>query len=1115
MPSTYFENQQNQAGLPSTYFETNNNNNKEWFDNDNAATSPPSPIKEREEMNKAELIRNVAIIAHVDHGKTTLAETLLHKAGLVHKDRVGNPTTGRSLDTLKDEKERGITIKSAAITLQFDVPKEYIVDGVTAQEQEPRADANTDKTAQKVKEIYIGNLPRDCASEADLTEWLAKHDVTLTDAALENSSAASTSAVRVFSERRSYAIIRIVDNAELCSKLLALNGCSFDGTTTASIEVLGETPMKWLQHACQVHRIGLPSMEVVTVKQPTEDTKNVPSLFVGRATWPSLGGVLLQAAGEWSTEKEARKAIAKQCWEFLQQQQQVNESRPIGQGGNDKNPEPVVEDEDPTIMNKSATVATTCLSLVPLTCNLIDSPGHFEFNAEVSAALRLTDGALVVVDAIEGMAVQTEQVLKQALKEGVKPILMINKVDRLFIDKQLSAEDVYDTLQRVTDDINQFIELHQLSEPFPNQTVSFQEGSVCFGSGYYGWSCSIDTFLDQQSKKGNSRKSQEQLQKIRKTLSKKENVVQYILRPILKLHRLAGVLPRKKQAHDKDTDTPLDRVHGFLSKIIPEWSDRHRRRILVGSDDPSMLEPRKLVKKAMMAWLPAADALVHMITIHVPSPIRAQRLRTPMLYSGDDMTDDSAQGISHCDPCGPAIVYVSKMAPSNNSNKKKMLAFGRVFSGTIRAGDTLRALRTDGTESTAKIGAIKICGIGGRMHTIPQAMAGELVALEGIDGSLDKAGTLTNAPDGKAIRHMELSVTPVVQHSVRPKDRRCLTKMVTGMQQVVNMDSTALFFKDHETEEYILAGAGELHIEVLVSSFVQTTGIEIELSEPVIAFRETVQGTSASVALAKSSNKHNRIWIKASPLSRDLVDAMSSSSGALANMGLKEVGRSLVRDYGWTSQDASRIWAVGPEMNRHASNELPTCMLVDSTFGLQIPDDAKSNIISAFLQVVQRGPLVGAPLRGVRFDLMDAKFHSNSVHRRPISVVPTASRAMTGALLLAEPNLLEPLFKFVVTGGVGKLNDAYSILGKRNGRIIDMSSTTTMEAIEALVPVRCAFGVTEELRLSTHGHAHSTNTYGGMQLIPQDEQETIVAKARFRRGLEGQVPTVASFVDKL
>lgn len=86
--------------------------------------------------------------------------------------------------------------------------------------------------------------------------------------------------------------------------------------------------------------------------------------------------------------------------------------------------------------------------------NLIDSPGHVDFSSEVTAALRVTDGALVVVDAVEGVCVQTETVLRQACGEKIKPVLMVNKIDRLIIELKNDGEQMYQNFIRVIDMVN-------------------------------------------------------------------------------------------------------------------------------------------------------------------------------------------------------------------------------------------------------------------------------------------------------------------------------------------------------------------------------------------------------------------------------------------------------------------------------------------------------------------------------------------------------------------------------------------------------------------------------------------------------------------------------------
>jgi elongation factor 2 len=124
-----------------------------------------------------------------------------------------------------------------------------------------------------------------------------------------------------------------------------------------------------------------------------------------------------------------------------------------------------------------------------------------------------------------------------------------------------------------------------------------------------------------------------------------------------------------------------------------------------------------------------------------------------------------------------------------------------------------------------------------------------------------------------------------------------------------------------------------------VSSLLQSSGIEIELSKPIIAFREMMQSVSSDVVLAKSDNKHNRVYIKASPLDDEVIKALSS--GELANLDSKALNRALARKFGWKEGEASKLWTVGPEPWSSAGEmrdvDHPTCVLVDSTFGLHIP----------------------------------------------------------------------------------------------------------------------------------------------------------------------------------
>ena len=128
-------------------------------------------------------------------------------------------------------------------------------------------------------------------------------------------------------------------------------------------------------------------------------------------------------------------------------------------------------------------------------------------------------------------------------------------------------------------------------------------------------------------------------------------------------------------------------------------------------------------------------------------------------------------------------------------------------------------------------------------------------------------------------------------------------------------------------------------------------------------------------------------------------------------------------------------------------------------------------------------------MRGVRFDLVDAKFHPDSVHRRPNNVVPAAARAFQAAFLMADPCLYEPIYEAEIIGESGSLNGVYSVLGQRNATIVDIANTAKSDQLKALLPVRCAIGLADSLRFATKGRAYCSCVYRGMKLVPENETD--------------------------
>jgi elongation factor 2 len=440
--------------------------------------------------------------------------------------------------------------------------------------------------------------------------------------------------------------------------------------------------------------------------------------------------------------------------------------------------------------------------------NLIDSPGHVDFSSEVTAALRVTDGALVVVDCVEGVCVQTETVLRQAIGERIKPVVIINKVDRALLELQVSKEDLYQSFLRTIESVNVIVSTYH-DETLGDVQVYPDKGTVAFGSGLHGWGFSLRQFAARYAKKFGVDKD----------------------KMMAKLWGDNFFNPTTKKWSTKSTDAdgkPLERafcqfVLDPIFKIFESVMNFQKDKIapmlekldVKLAQDERELEGKALLKVIMRKFLPAGDSLLEMIVINLPSPATAQRYRVETLYEGP-MDDESAIGIRDCDPAGPLVLYVSKMVPT--SDKGRFYAFGRVFSGTVRSGPKIRIQGPNyvpGKKEDLFVKSVQrtVLMMGRYVEPIEDCPAGNIIGLVGIDQFLLKTGTLTTSETAHNMKVMKFSVSPVVQVAVEVKNAADLPKLVEGLKRLSKSDPCVQAWIA-DTGEHIVAGAGELHLEI-------------------------------------------------------------------------------------------------------------------------------------------------------------------------------------------------------------------------------------------------------------------------------------------------------------
>lgn len=743
--------------------------------------------------------------------------------------------------------------------------------------------------------------------------------------------------------------------------------------------------------------------------------------------------------------------------------------------------------------------------------NLIDSPGHVDFSSEVTAALRVTDGGLVVVDCVEGVCVQTETVLRQALGERIVPVLTVNKLDRGFLELQLPAEEMYQNFVRILENANVIVSTYR--DPALGEIALYPDkGTVAFSAGVQAWAFNLnqfarlyaskfgvdkekmaqrlwgDNFFDPETKKWSSKPESESGKTLTRAFCK------YILEPIGQIFKAS-------------MDGEIEKLEKML-KVLG---------IGLSSEDKTK-QGKALLKSIMQKWLPADQALMEMMVINLPSPKKAQKYRTELLYTGpqDDVT---AECMRNCDPKGPLVMYVSKMVPT--SDKGRFFAFGRVFGGTISQGQKVRILGPNfefGKKDDLYEKSVQriVMMMGRKTEPVESIPVGNTCALVGIDQFLTKAGTLTTEASSHPLITMKFSVSPVVRVAVQPKNPGDLPKLVEGLKRLAKSDPLVQISTE-ESGEHIVAGAGELHLEICMKDLQEDYmgGAEIIISEPVVSFRETVNAESNQVCLSKSPNKHNRLFVVAKPFEEGLAEAIDKGEVAEKD-DPKTRGKVLADKFGWDVSEARKIWCFGPE------NKGPN-VLVDCTKAVQYLNEIKDSVLAGFQWVTKEGVMTNENMRGIRFNLMDVVLHADAVHRGGGQLIPTARRVFFAAELTAQPRLMEPIFLVEITCPQSVTGGIYAVMNKRRGHIVEELQRfgTPLVNVKCHLPVSESFGFTAALREATSGQAFPQCVFDHWRVVNSDpfEKDSLAQKLVFatrkRKGLELEVPPLDRFLDKL
>ena len=640
--------------------------------------------------------------------------------------------------------------------------------------------------------------------------------------------------------------------------------------------------------------------------------------------------------------------------------------------------------------------------------NMIDTPGHVDFSGRVIRSLRAIDGAVVVCDAVEGIMTQTETVTRMALEERVRPVLFINKVDRLIKELRLTPAKMQETLANVVSNFNQLIDTYAEEDYREKWKVSIQDASVTFGSAKDRWAINLDMMKEK------------------------------------------GI-------------TFKDVIEAYQGERVED-----------------------LVEKA-----PLADAVLGMVVKHHPPPDVAQKYRIPKIWHGD-LKSDIGQSLLACKDDGPAIMMVVNMVLDKAAGP---VAIGRLFSGTVRDGQTVRIIdaKRDG-----RIQSVNFF-MGNQREQVGELGAGNIPALLGMTEA--RAGnTLSSVKGIQVFEGVRYVSEPVVQIAIEPRHPKDLPKLVETLKQLTIEDPNLVVKINEESGETIIAGMGVLHLDVATHR-IQDTKIDIITSEPLINYRETVKASCRPI-MAKSPNRHNKIFMKVEPLEPTIAEMLRS--GQISDMKDKQEVAALLKKEGWDTDTIKRIMKFDSRGN----------VLINGTKGVQFIQESTDSINSGFEDVMKEGPLCKEQVRNCKFLFTHFVPHEDPAHRGLSQLGPASRRACLGSLLIAGTTILEPVLAIEVRVPTDLVGNVATVLSGKRGRVLDMAQKGAASIVTGELPAAETFTLSEDMRGQTAGRAMWNTHFKAWAEVPKSMITTVIAELRKRKGLPPESPPASEFIDK-
>jgi elongation factor G len=611
--------------------------------------------------------------------------------------------------------------------------------------------------------------------------------------------------------------------------------------------------------------------------------------------------------------------------------------------------------------------------------NIIDTPGHVDFTVEVERSLRVLDGAVAVFDAVAGVQPQSETVWRQADKYKVPRIAFINKMDR-------TGADFFASVQSMVDKLG--------ANPVPIQLPIGQEES------HRGVVDLVEmnaiTYEDDLGEKFT-------VGEIPAELAEQANEYHHLLIDAIAEH------------DDELTETYLTDE----SLVTPEMIKRALRAGTLADALTPVLLGSAFKNKGVQ---PLLDGVID----YLPSP-----LDVPAIQGIDPKTE--SEQTRDASPDAPFAALAFKVMSDPFVGK---LTYFRVYSGTLKAGD--RVLNTTNGK-TERVGRILQMHANHREER-EEIWAGEIAAGVGLKQTTT-GDTLATESAPIVLERMTFP-EPVISVAIEPKTKGDQDKLGAGLARLSEEDPTFRVTSDEETGQTLIAGMGELHLEIIVDRLMREFKVDANVGRPQVAYRETI---------GKPAEKIQGRFVRQTGGSGQYGDAV-------INLLPQEPG-------------------AGYEFE-------------DKIVGGKIPKEYIKPIDEGIQEAMSSGILAGYPVVDVKVELIDGSYHDVDSSERAFKIA--GSMAFKEAMKRAKPKLLEPVMAVEVVTPEEFLGDVMGNLNSRRGRIEEMNPMGNATTIRAMVPLSEMFGYATDVRSMTQGRATFTMQFDRYEDVPASIAADIV-----------------------